>query len=127
MHLSFQYVLAAVLMTGAGTASACQSQVPVVMVEYLLREQLPERIEEALTNPLERLLVKLPRVAEMNSVTRQGAVAFEIQFTDGADERDLAAVKQRIAEIVLDKPVDIISTRVELKTTCLNTWPFLRE
>lgn len=124
MQIPAKLALAVVLASGPDSAPACQAPAPRVMVTYQVREQIPERVEATVTNPVERIFIKLPRVAEINSMTRQGEVAFELQFEGGANEQDLAVVRQRIAEIVLDRDANVISTSIELTSRCLDKWPF---
>jgi len=116
--------LCVLLACGFDHAHACQSRAPLVMVHYQVREQLPERVEATVTNPVERILIKLPRVAEINSMTRDGEVAFELQFEGGANDQDLALIRLRIKEIVLDRQVEVISINAVLTSTCLDKWPF---
>lgn len=124
MRLLTKLALAVVLASSLDSASACQAPAPMVMVTYQVREQVPERVESTVTNPVERTLIRLPRVAEINSATRHGEAAFELQFEEGASEQDLVVVRQRIAQIVLDRQVDVISTSVEISSRCAGKWPF---
>lgn len=124
MQFAAKLALAVALASSPDSAPACQAPVPLVIVTYQVREQLPERVEATVTNPVERIIIKLPRVAEINSMTRQGEVAFELQFEGGANEQDLAVVRKRIAEIILDRQVGVISASVELTSRCLEKWPF---
>lgn len=124
MHFTAKLVLIALLVFRLGGASACQAPVPLVMVTYQVREQLPERVEAMVTNPVERIIIKLPHLAGINSITRHGEAAFELQFEGGANEQDLAIVRRSIADIVLDRQVMVIFTSVELASRCLGKWPF---
>lgn len=85
----------------------------VVVVRYLVSEQSPERVEEMVTNPLERILAALPRVSKITSTTGHGVVNVEIQFDGGATEQDLATVSKRIEELALDGQVEVTSRSTE--------------
>jgi hypothetical protein len=71
-------VLAAAMLAGSGSVYADQPRLAVVAVRYLVTEQLPERLEKAVMNPLERVLVALPRVSEVNSAAGHGFVNLDI-------------------------------------------------
>ena len=97
------------MLWGGGIAYAGPPSLSVVLVCYLVSEQLPERVEETVTKPLERMLVALPRVSKVTSTTGHGSVNVEIQFDGGATEQDLATVSKRIEELALDGEVEVTS------------------
>ena len=123
MTLASTCLPVALLMLMSGIAHACESPASVVAIRYLVREQLPERVEASVTNPLERFLVRTPRLTELNSNTGHGTVDFALQFQGGATTDDLAAVKRVVAEVALHERVDVLSSTIELTRTCLNPWP----
>jgi len=108
------FVLAAAMLAGTGNAYADQPKTSVVSVRYVVTEQLPERLETTLLNPLERTLVALPRVSNVRSVAGHGYVNLEIEFEGGATEPDLATVSNRIDGLVLDSKVVVTSRTVLL-------------
>ncbi|MDT1837894.1 hypothetical protein FPK49_26725, partial [Acinetobacter baumannii] len=77
----------------------------MVAVRYAVSEQVPERVEASITNPVEKLLANIPRLVELNSNTSHGGVNFELRFEGGATERDLANVKARLDGWRADKEV----------------------
>ena len=107
-------VLAAAILAGSGSAYADQPKLAVVAVRYLVTEQSPERLEKAVMNPLERILVALPRVSEVNSTAGHGFVNFEIQFGGGASEQDLKTVIRRVEELALGSAIVVTSCTVNL-------------
>lgn len=110
------FAVASAMLSGGEMACAGQPSLSVVAVRYLVSEQLPERVEETVTNPLERILVALPRVSEVTSTTGHGSVNVEIQFEGGATEQDLATVSKRIEELVLDSEVEVTSRTTLLRS-----------
>ena len=124
MQMKARFAIAAAALIMSGGASACQDTVPKVAVHYAVGEQVPERVEAAITNLVEKLLADAPRLVEINSNTGHGVVDIELQFEGGATERDLAVVKARLDGWRADKGIDVISTRVALTMECLNKWPW---
>ncbi|WP_306397596.1 hypothetical protein [Telluria beijingensis] len=125
MKAMFAFAAAALIMSGG--ASACQDTVPKVAVHFAVGEQAPERVEAAITNPVEKLLADVPRRGDLYSSTSHGVVDIELHFDGGATERDLAAVKARLDGWRSDKGIDVISTRITLTTACLSKWPWSGE
>ncbi len=80
------------LVTGKAGAGAGTPDARVVVVQVCVAEQVPERIETALTTPVEKLLLGLPGVETLNSNTSHGSASFEIHFKGGATEDDAASV-----------------------------------
>lgn len=107
-------VLAAAMLAGSGSAYADQPKLAVVAVRYLITEQLPERLEKAVIDPLERILVALPRVSEVTSTAGHGSVNLEIQFDGGASEQDLDTVTRRVEELALGSEIVVTSRTVSL-------------
>ncbi|QBE64910.1 hypothetical protein [Pseudoduganella lutea] len=79
-----------------------------------MSEQLSERVMQKVAAPLQRTLIELPGVTEINSTTSHGYVNIEIQFEGGATENDVATVSRRIEELVLDGEVVVTSKTVHL-------------
>lgn len=124
MRISGTWMAMAAMLSIGGVAQACQGPFPLVAVHYLVHEQVPERVETAITNPLERVLARLPRLAGMNSVTGHGAVSVELRFDGGATGRDLAIVSEKVGELDLGGAGGVVSTKVFLTSSCLSTWPW---
>lgn len=118
------FAVAAITLSLVGGASACNEADQKVAVHYAVDEQLPERVEANVTNPVEKLLADVPRLVELNSNTSHGTVDLELQFEGGATERDLAVVKARIDGWRAGKGIEVKATRVTLTTACLNKWPW---
>lgn len=106
--------MAAVLLGSVGIASANEPPPPVVIIQYVISEQLPERGEQTVANPLERALLKLDRVARVNTRTGHGIVDAEIHFEGGATEKDLATVTQQIAQLKFGSEVLVTSNSIHL-------------
>lgn len=124
MRMKASFACAAVMLSVAGGVLACEGAGPMVAVHYAVSEQVPERVEASITNPVEKLLANIPRLVELNSNTSHGAVDFELRFEGGATERDLANVKARLDGWRADREAGVISSRVALTTECLNKWPW---
>lgn len=84
------------LQSGSAAAQNPAPAARVVVVEMCVVEQSPERIEAALTTPLEKLLLRLPGVETLNSNTGHGRVTVEIHYKGGASEDDAASVTQAV-------------------------------
>ncbi|MCC2971716.1 hypothetical protein [Massilia sp. IC2-476] len=84
------------LQSGSAAAQSPAPAARVVVVELCVLEQSPERVEAALTTPLEKLLLRLPGVDTLNSNTGHGRVALEIHYKGGASEDDAASVTQAV-------------------------------
>lgn len=108
-------VLAAALLAGSGSAYADPPKLAVVAVRYVfVAEQMPERLEKAVIDPLERILVALPRVSALTSTANHGSVNVEIQFQGGASEQDLETVTKRIEGLALGSEIVLASRTVNL-------------
>lgn len=123
MRLITRGVLA-VLLTMGGGALACPVTEPKVALRYTVDEQTPERVEARITNPVEKLLAGLPRLADMVSTTGHGVASFQLRFDGGASADDLAAVRRRIDGWRPAGGIALISTDIVLTTACLITWPW---
>lgn len=124
MLLRTTFAFAAVMLSASGSALACQHAHPVVALEYTVSEQVPERVEALITNPVEKLLVGVPRLADLRSITGHGTASIELQFEGGATASDLAVVKERIDAWRAGAKVEVQSTRLVLTTSCLSRWPW---
>lgn len=85
--------MAAAILAASGSASADQPKLAVVAVRYLVTEQVPERLEKAVIDPVERVLFALPRGSKVTSTAGHGFVNVEIEFEGrcfraGSRERD---------------------------------------
>lgn len=112
--------IAAALLSFNATSHAGDSSFEVVAVRYMVNEQSPDRVEEKVTNPLERILFTINRMTEINSTTSHGVVDVEIQFEGGATERDLAEVRQRIESLTLDRDIEVTTRAVRLTSQRLS-------
>lgn len=86
----------------------------MVAVRYVVTEQSPERVEQAITNPLERTLIALPCVTSIVSATSHGSINLEIQFEGGAKQQDVEAVSRHIERQVFGSEVVVTSRTVSL-------------
>ena len=91
------------LLTSVAIVQAA-SPAQLVRLELCVAEQVPERVEASLTNPLEKLLLWLPGVAELSSNTGHGGASLEIRFARGATEDDRASV-----ELALERSEDLMA------------------
>jgi Cu/Ag efflux pump CusA len=91
-----------------------QSKEAIVAVRYLLSEQSPERLEEMVMVPVERMLVALVRVSSVTSTARHGCVNFQIQFEEGATEQHLDIVEKQVEQIVFGSEVVVTSRTILL-------------
>jgi hypothetical protein len=118
----------AVCLSMSNVALACQRKA-VVGVQYVVDEQLPERVEAAVTNPLERMMVGLPRLVEINSVTSDGIASFELAFEGGATDDDLALVETHVDAFDAERRRAVQGSeagtvRVFLTSACMGKWPW---
>lgn len=120
MHSMKAWILAAAMLLGTQAASAFEPAPSVVAVRYAVTEQSPERVEQAIANPLERTLIKLPRVTGISSSTSQGSIILEIQFEGGAQQQDVEAVDQHIERLVFGSEVVVTSRTVSLAAQRMN-------
>ena len=118
------FALAAIVLTSVGITLAAEPPSLVVLVQYIVNGNSAQRVEEMLTSPIERSLITLERVADIQSVTahRSGhiAVDVEIQFEGGATEQDLAVVMKRIAQLEFSGDVQATSVSVHLRAPRLH-------
>lgn len=124
MPMKTTFAFAAVVLAACSSALACQHANPVVALEYTVSEQVPERVEATITNPVEKLLVGVPRLADLRSITGHGSASFELQFEGGATADDLTAVKERLDAWRAGTRVELQSTKLVLTTSCLSRWPW---
>jgi multidrug efflux pump subunit AcrB len=117
-------LFSAAVLLGSSGAAACQGPFPMVAVQYLVDEQVPERVEATITNPLEKLFSGTSRLAGWHSITGHGSAAFEMRFDGGATEQDLETVKQLIQKLTLADGIQVISKEVFLTSSCLSRWPW---
>ena len=110
------------MLLGSAKTHACEASAPRIVIRYLVKEQTPEHVEAAVTNRVEPVLARLPRLREMNSTTRDGSVDFELQFEGGATEADLVTVRQQLAEVVLGDGIEVVSSAVALSSCSLGSW-----
>lgn len=114
MHSMKAWILAAAMLSGTQLAFAFEPTPSVVAVGYTLTEQSPERVEQTVTNPLERTLRQLPRVTGIGSTTSHGSINIEIQFEGGAQQQDVEAVSRHIEQLVFGSEVVVTSRTVSL-------------
>jgi hypothetical protein len=116
LTLSFAYLGDAAARTGPSGPSGPR----VVVVQLCVVKQDPERVEAALTTPLEKRLLGLPGVETLNSNTGDDGAAFEIHFKGGASEDDAASVT-----LAVDRSdVPFLSRSVRLDSTRADGFPF---
>lgn len=112
------------MLATVGITLAAQPPSLVVLVQYLVRGNSAERVEEMLTSPVERSLITLERVVGIQSATGHGSggvtVDVEIQFEDGATAQDLAAVMKQIAQVEFGGEVRATSVSVHLRAPRLH-------
>jgi hypothetical protein len=94
----------------------------VVVVELCVVKQDPERVEAALTTPLEKRLLGLPGVETLNSNTHDEGAVLEIHFKEGASEDDAASV----ALAVDRSEAPFLSRSVRLDSPRPDSFPFSR-
>ena len=125
--LALTIPVAALASAGART---CEGPLPLVAVRYLLNDQgpdqVPERVEAAITVPLERSLAGLPRLVDMISMSGHGAASFDLRFEGGATAHDLALVKARVDALAAGAGVQlpVRSVSVFLTHSCMSRWPW---
>lgn len=98
----------------AMTASAAPPAL-VVAIQYQIKENNPEVLENAVTTPLERVLQKLDRVEAINTTTTHGRIDAEIHFKGEASEQDLTATTRQVDQIKFDPALQITSRTIELR------------
>ncbi|WP_373991524.1 hypothetical protein [Duganella sp. BuS-21] len=87
----------------------------VVAVHYKVNDNVSERLVEAVTNPLEKVLRGIERVEEINTSTTHYSVEAEIRFKDETTQHDLATVTKHIEHVNFGEQVQIISRTAELR------------
>ncbi|HWJ95709.1 MAG TPA: hypothetical protein VNT33_13350 [Telluria sp.] len=110
-----RFTVAAALLALGSFVIAGETEPILVLVNYRVAEQDPDRIVETVTNRLEGPLQRLPGVMRMHSMTGNGTVLVEIQFDGDATQQDVAAVTRRLDEVELDA-VTVLSRSVRLGT-----------
>lgn len=106
--------LVAALFTASAGASADRPQAEVVAVRFLVSEQSPERLAQALLRPVEGGLMMLGGVTAIDGTAGHGYVGIEIQFEGGATEKDVATVTGRIEELLVDSEIPVTSRTIGL-------------
>jgi hypothetical protein len=111
----FQHLFSASVLLLAGLPAHADSRSERVVVLVLCTtEQTPERVEAVLTNPVEKLLIGLPGVKTMNSVTGHGGARFEVHFEGGASEDDAISVAQALDGSETGRGGAILSRSIQL-------------
>ena len=114
----FLMVAGALAIAGGAMASAPPGS--VVSLHYTVREHDPEKLEKIVTVPVERVMHKLERVAQINTSTSEGAVDVEIGFQGGATEQDLAAVTAQIEMLEFGGDIILVSRTIALRAPRLS-------
>jgi hypothetical protein len=114
------FLIAVGALSIAGGAIASASFGSVVWLHYAVRENDPEKLQKMVTVPVERVLPKLERVAQINSTTSHGTVDVEIGFQGGATEQDLAAVTAQLERLEFDDDVVVVSRTLGLRSPRLS-------
>jgi len=107
-------IAAASILAVAATATAAPPAL-VVAIQYQIRENNPELLENAVTTPLERILQKLDRVEAINTTTTHGRVDAEIHFKGEASVQDLATTTKEVERLKFDSAIQITSRTIELR------------
>ena len=126
MRLKQVVPLAAALLCSAAPAHAAPAPAQVVVVEVCVDEKAAASIENRVTAPLEKLLLKLPNVADLQSMTFEGVVRFELLYTDGAGRSELAAAQEAIGRAAIAPGVRILSRSAQLASESQDK-PYLAE
>ena len=95
MSQASRFLMAASLLPLA-CAAQTQAAPVVIAVEYRVASQSPQHIEESLVTPLERRLLRLPRMASLESGVTHGRARLEVAFDGNDGEQALAAVKAEV-------------------------------
>lgn len=102
-------------------ASACPAApLPVVVIDIENSGESPERLEKSLTTPIEKRLIGIARIKEINSQTDDSKVRVEIHFESGATRQDLAAVTEQIEALKTDGKIRIDQYKAHLDTAHIN-------
>lgn len=107
------FFAASALLCAALPAHAGSLPERVLVLELCIAEQTPERVEAVLTNPVEKLLIGLPRVKTMNSITGHGGARFEIHFEGGAGEDDAAGLSRALDRSEAGRGAAILSRSLQ--------------
>lgn len=108
------FFAASALLFAALPAHAGSLPERVLVLALCIAEQAPERVEVVLTNPVEKLLIGLPQVKTMNSITGHGGARFEIHFEGGAGEDDAAGVSRALERSEAGRGAAILSRSLQL-------------
>lgn len=80
-----------------GTAAiAGEADANVVSVHYSVRENDTEKLEKAVSEPVQRSMQKLDHVVQIMTTTSHGVADVEVYFRDGATAQDVAVVTAQI-------------------------------
>jgi hypothetical protein len=112
-------VVVATILAANGSAYADQPKLACVAVRYLVTEQVPERLEKAVIDPVERIVFALPRGSKVTSTAGHGFVNFEIEFEGGASEQDLESVTRGVEKLALGSEIVVTSRTVSLASPSL--------
>lgn len=115
MEIKRLFLMGASALTIAGGAIAGQPLSLVVSLQYTMPENDPEKLKKIVTIPVERVMQKLDRVAQLNTSTSHGSVDVEIGFQGEATKQDLATVNTQIEMLNFGDEIAIISRAVELR------------
>jgi multidrug efflux pump subunit AcrB len=107
-------ILAAASLAGSGSTHADEPKGRVVAVRYEVTEQVPDRLVQTVADPLQRTLMELPGVTQLNSAVSHGHVSVEVKFEGVATEKDVATVSRRVEQLVLESEVVVTSRTVHL-------------
>ena len=108
------FALTAALLTITGAASASAPPDAVVLICYAAKGYSPDSLEEGVLRRIERRLLNLARVVELNASVGEGTVNVEMHFQDGATAHDVAAVSRELDQVQFATDVRITSRTVEL-------------
>jgi multidrug efflux pump subunit AcrB len=105
---------AAALSIGIG-AIAGELDTNVVSVHYSVRENDAEKLEKAVSEPVQRSMQKLDRVVQIMTTTSHGVADVEVYFRGGATAQDVAAVTAQIDMLKFGEDLVVLSRVVELR------------
>ena len=87
----------------------------VVSIRYRVSENNVEKLNTTMTDPLERLLRKLDRVAQINVSITHHIVEVELEFKGETTKDDLATVTSALDQLSFGADLQIISRTIELR------------
>lgn len=102
------------LLFAAVTAHADAPSKRAVVLTLCVAGQHPDRIEAALTTPVERLLYGLPGVEGVYSMTSEGNARFTVHFRGEASEDDAASVALALERSEAGSEFPTLSRSVQL-------------